>query len=93
MIEIDEPPDIQACAGCSRRLTWLYSYRLGVPVAFIVDPTNTRRLEVHGCEMLGHPAPTWRHVEPQDPETFHTGMDLARRTVRQALEAATKEIG
>jgi hypothetical protein len=86
VIEIEEPPDIRACAGCARPLVWLYSYRLGVPVAFVPDPGNVRRLDVHECERWGLPPPSWRDVEQQDPATIHAGAERVRQ------ELASKEL-
>lgn len=85
MIEIEEPPDIRACAPCAKPLTWLWSARTGQWVAFHSDPGSTRTLHVHECALVGHPAPSWRHLEKQDPQTVHAG--AAR--VRQVL--ASKE--
>ncbi len=86
MIEIDEPPDIRACASCSRSLTWLWSYRLEKPVAFVADLASTRTLHVHECERHGLPAPPWRQLELQDPKTIHAGAALVRAELAKTQE-------
>ena len=78
MIEIDEPPDIAACAERSVPIVWLWSPRSGKwkawePVS--EDPEVIRR---HRCGRHGDPLPTWRYIQQQDPETIHAGAALVR---------------
>lgn len=87
MIEIEEPPDRRACAPCSKPLTWLWSPRTEAWVAFHSDPASTRTLHVHECDHVGRPAPPWRHLEPQHPDTVHAGAAL----VRAELEKRTND--
>jgi len=87
VIEIEEPPNIRACATCSRALTWLWSYRLEKPVAFVADPASTRTLHVHECEHNGLPPPNWRQLELQPEVTRRAGAAY----VRAELEKAQRE--
>lgn len=88
MIEVEEPPTIKACAPCSKPLTWLFSARTQQWVPFHPDSISTRTLHVHECDVFGRPPPSWRDRPEVPPETVHAGAER----VRQALEAATKEI-
>lgn len=90
MIEIEEPPDIRACATCSRPLVWMWSYRLQKPVAFVSDRASTRTLHVHECDRHGLPEPSWRQLELQTEETRRAGAALARQ-VLASKESAMKD--
>lgn len=87
MIQIEEPPDIRACARTQDPLLWLWSSRTGRWCAFSTIPGDPDLIRVHRCESHGDPAPSWRHLEEQDPQTARAG---AQR-VRRALEDASKE--
>lgn len=86
MIEIEEPPNIRACARCHRPLIWLWSGRTRVWVAFATVPGDNEQLRVHGCPLYGEPVPSWRHLEEQPPETRRAGAARARQVL------AAKEI-
>lgn len=64
MIEIDEPPDIAACASCGG-LVWLWSPRRLAWVAFVLQPERDL-LRIHGCRHAQDLA-TWREIPHGDP--------------------------
>ena len=67
MIEIEEPPEIRACAGCVHPLLWMWSPRRRAWVSFVPgsDPLSLR---VHQCSPA-QDIPTWRVVREPDPPT------------------------
>lgn len=79
MIQIEEPPDVRACAGCQRPLVWLYSFRTGR--TFSVVATSTSSFEVHQCR-TGQDPVTWRHAyrgEPPSGEYLEARSKIAPR--------------
>lgn len=87
MIEIEEPPDIRACARHQVPVVWLYSARASKWKAFEPVDGDTDTVRRHRCDFHGDPNPSWRQLELQPPEVIHAGAER----VRQELEAATKE--
>ena len=87
MIEIDEPPDIRACAAHGVPLAWLWSPRSRGWKAYVPIDGDRDRIERHRCEYHGDPEPKWRQLELQTPETIHAGAAL----VRAELERAQRE--
>lgn len=87
MIEIEEPPDIRACAHHAVPLVWLWSPRAAKWKAYEPVDEDTDLIRRHRCERHGDPQRTWRQLEFQTPETIHAG---AQR-VRQKLKIAPKE--
>lgn len=85
MIEIEEPPDIRACAHHAVPLVWLYSARAMKWKSFEPVDEDLDLMRRHRCERHGDPQPSWRQLELVDPESVHAGAER----VRQAL--ATKE--
>lgn len=84
MIEIEEPPDIQACAEHQVPLGWLYSARAGKWKAYELVDAVTDTIRRHRCEFHGDPAPPWRQLELQDPSTIHAGAERVRRELERA---------
>lgn len=86
MIEIEEPPDIRACARHQVAVGWLWSKKHGRWLAWEKIPGNDPdAITRHRCEFHGDPNPSWRQLELVTPEVVHAG--AAR--VRQVL--ASKE--
>lgn len=81
MIEIEHPPDIRACAPCSKPLTWLWSARTQQWVPFHSDSESSRTLHVHECDVFGHPPPSWRTLAPQHPQAVRAGAARARQAL------------
>jgi hypothetical protein len=86
VIEIEEPPDIQACAEHSVPLAWLWSPRSGTWKAWEPVSEDPEQIRRHRCEFHGDPAPAWRHLEPQDPSTIHAGAALVRAELAKSQE-------
>ncbi len=64
MIEIDDPPDIRACAAHSVPLVWHFSARAGVWKAWEPVEEDPELMRRHRCEHHGDPAP--RRIEIRD---------------------------
>ena len=84
VIEIDEPPDIRACA-IGVPLVWLYSLRSGTWKSY--EPVDGERdvIRRHRCDRHGQPDPRWRQLEfvdvpdPAAVERAHQGAAYARQ--------------
>lgn len=87
MIEIEEPPDIRACAAYSVPLVWLWSYRAQRWKSFEPVDGDLDLIRRHRCDNHGDPDPPWRQLTIQDPETIHAGAER----VRQEIKIASKE--
>jgi hypothetical protein len=90
VIEIPEPPDIQACASCMCPLSWLFSARRSEWVAFVPNTADNRTLHLHGCRDR-HAPPSWRDYpspwESADPgaaERVHRGAAMVRAVLAGA---------
>lgn len=66
MIQVDDPPDVKACASCHSPLLWLYSFRTGR--TFSVVAVDNETLKVHGCQHA-QDAVTWRSLRRGTPPT------------------------
>lgn len=93
MIEIEEPPDIRACAAFQVPLVWLWSPTARKWKSYEpVDPADDV-IRRHRCEHHSQPDPSWRQLEfneepdPVAAERAHAG--AAR--VREQLERAQRE--
>jgi hypothetical protein len=86
VIEIEEPPDIRACATCSRPLVWLFSGRTLVWIAFATVADDLKTLRVHECRLQPRSSDYWRYLEPQSPETIHAGAALVRAELAKTQE-------
>lgn len=86
-LTIDDPPDIRACARCTRPLLWCWSSWSKKWFAAIPEPDDRGLFRVHRCPVFpgDRPAPAWREVVEVDEDTKRLG--IAR--VRQVL--ATKD--
>lgn len=85
MIEIEHPPDIRACAHYSVPLVWLWSARSEGWKAYEPVDGDLDLMRRHRCDAHGDPAPSWRQLEIQTPETIHAGAERVRQ------ELASKE--
>lgn len=93
MIEIEEPPDIQACSTYMVPLTWLWSHRAAKWKSYELVDADTDTIRRHRCERHSTLDPPWRQLtfnDVPDPELVESSHAGARR-VRQALKDATKE--
>lgn len=88
MIEIDDPPDIRACAACTSPISWLYSARTRTWVAFAHVPDDRLTLRVHTCRLAGSDAKPWRHLVAQPPEVAMAGLALVRPIAAAAAAKA-----
>lgn len=77
MIQVEEPPDIAACASCGSVLVWLYSFRTGKTFSAVPDETERGTFRVHTCRHA-QDYPTWKAVRRRDEPT---------EEYRQAYEA------
>lgn len=89
MIEIDEPPDIRACAMSAVPIVWLWSPRSRGWKSY--EPVDGDRdvIRRHRCERHGDPHPPWRQLELQHPSTIRAGAER----VRQELEKTQQREG
>jgi hypothetical protein len=78
VIEIEEPPDIRACAEHQVPVVWLYSARAEKWKAYVPVDGDTDTIRRHRCEYHGDPEPAWRQLELQTPESIHAGAALVR---------------
>jgi hypothetical protein len=81
VIEIEEPPDIRACAAHSVPLVWHFSAQARVWKAWEPVEENPEMMRRHRCEHHGDPLPSWKDERTFDPETFSRGMAKARAAV------------
>lgn len=91
MIEIDEQPDMRACARHQVAIGWLWSLKHGRWLAYerILDSPDPDAITRHRCDFHGDPNPPWRQLTIQDPETIHAGAERVRSELEKA---ASKEI-
>ena len=88
MIEIEEPPDIHACAEHAVPLAWLWSPRSGTWKAWEPVSDDPELMRRHRCDRHGDPAPSWRYLERRHPSTIHAG---AARVRAELAKNASKE--
>jgi hypothetical protein len=86
VIEIEEPPDIKACARHQIPIGWLWSYRSGKWQAWEPVDGDTDLIRRHRCDFHGDPAPSWRQLELQPPEVIHAGAERVRSELERALQ-------
>lgn len=86
MIEIEEPPDIRACAHHAVPLVWLWSPRAERWKAYEAVDGDLDLMRRHRCERHGDPTPSWRQLEIQTPETVHAGAAYARQELERAQQ-------
>lgn len=82
-MQIPDPPTIAACATCMRPLTWLYSPRKTVWVAFV---RNGDTITVHRCRDEPSRTPSWREQHRRSPEAVRAGAAKARAILAGELE-------
>lgn len=93
MIEIEEPPDIRACAALAVPLVWLYSARASKWKSYEPVDGDLDLMRRHRCEHHGDPRQPWEQLElrtepdPAIAARSHAGAALAR----QELERAQRE--
>lgn len=81
MIEIEEPPDIRACAHHAVPLVWLWSARSRSWKSYAPVDGDTDTIRRHRCMAHGDPEPSWRQLE------------LVPEPIRAAGVAKAREIG
>lgn len=86
MIEIDEPPDIAACAPCMQPLIWLWSPRRKAWVSVTPGP-EPDLLKVHGCRKL-QDFPTWKDLPHGDPpsQEYREAREAIKNKERTEIE-------
>jgi hypothetical protein len=83
VIEIEEPPDIRACAASQVPLVWLYSARASKWKSYEPVDGDLDLMRRHRCEHHGDPNPPWRQLELQHPSTIHAGAERVRRELEK----------
>lgn len=86
MIEIDEPPDIAACASCARPIRWFWGPgRSEKPEWTAFVPDSDRLPVLHTCRRLQAPH-TWRQLSlvPQPDQADRNA--AGRAQVEEAIK-------
>lgn len=85
MIEIDEPPDIAACASCGG-LVWLWSPRREAWVCFVLQ-VERDLLRVHGCRHAQDYV-TWKELPHRTtpPEAYVEARELLKSKTQDRTE-------
>ena len=86
MIEIEEPPNIRACAAHSVPLVWHFSARAQRWKAWEPVEEDPELMRRHRCEHHGDPMPSWREQPGFDRATFDRGMAKAREAAGGTTE-------